>query len=43
MKCQSLFSVLFVCVEVLQPRQPNGFKSSEVSLPNHVYWAGLVL
>ena len=25
----------FVCVEVLQPSQPNGFMSSVVSLPNH--------
>ena len=34
---------LFVCVEVLRPSQPNGVMSSVVSLPNHVYWAGLVL
>ena len=33
----------FVCVEVLRPSQPNGVMSSVVSLPNHVYWAGLVL
>ena len=26
---------LFVCVEVLQPSQPNGVMSSAVSLPNH--------
>ena len=25
----------FVCVEVLQPSQPNGVMSSSVSLPNH--------
>ena len=25
----------FVCVEVLQPSQPNGVMSSAVSLPNH--------
>ena len=28
-------SLLFVCVEVLQPSQPNGVISSVVSLPNH--------
>ena len=28
---------LFVCVEVLQPSQPNGVMSSEVSLPNHTF------
>ena len=33
----------FVCVEVLRPSQPNGVMSSAVSLPIHVYWAGLVL
>ena len=27
--------VLFVCVEVLRPSQPNGVMSSAVSLPNH--------
>ena len=33
-----------VCVEVLQPSQPNGVMSSAVSLPNYtVYWAGLVI
>ena len=26
---------LFVCVEVLQPSQPNGVMLSVVSLPNH--------
>ena len=26
---------VFVCVEVLQPSQPNGVMSSAVSLPNH--------
>ena len=35
--------VLFVCVEVLRPSQPNEVMLSAVSLPNHVYWAGLVL
>ena len=25
----------FVCVEVLEPSQPNGVMSSTVSLPNH--------
>ena len=34
---------MHVCVEVLRPSQPNGVMSSTVSLPNHVYWAGLVL
>ena len=28
---------LFVCVEVLQPSQPNGVMSSAVSLPNHKF------
>ena len=28
---------LFVCVEVLQPSQPNGVMSSVVSLPNHTF------
>ena len=38
------WGVLFVCVEVLRPSQPNGVMSSAVSLPNHTfYWAGLVL
>ena len=27
----------FVCVEVLQPRQPNGVMPSPVSLPNHTF------
>ena len=27
----------FVCVEVLQPSQPNGIMSSSVSLPNHTF------
>ena len=29
--------VLSVCVEVLQPSQPNGVMSSTVSLPNHMF------
>ena len=29
--------VLFVCVEVLWPSQPNGVMSSAVSLPNHTF------
>ena len=29
--------VLFVCVEVLRPSQPNGVISSAVSLPNHTF------
>ena len=28
---------LFVCVEVLQPSQPNGVMSSVVSLTNHTF------
>ena len=32
-----------VCVEALWPSQPNGVMSSMVNLPNHFYWAGLVL
>ena len=28
---------IFVCVEVLQPSQPNGVMSSAVSLPNHTF------
>ena len=28
---------LFVCVEVLQPSQPNGVMSTAVSLPNHTF------
>ena len=27
----------FVCVEVLQPSQPNRVMSSAVSLPNHTF------
>ena len=27
----------YVCVEVLQPSQPNGVMSSAVSLPNHTF------
>ena len=32
-----------VCVVVLWPSQPNGVMSSTISLPNHFYWARLVL
>ena len=32
--------VLFVCVEVLQPSQPNWVMSSAVSLPNHTRLLG---
>ena len=28
---------LFVCVEVLCPRQPNGIMSSVLSLPHHIF------
>ena len=31
------FDHFFVCVEVLQPSQPNGVMSSAVSLPNHTF------
>ena len=27
----------FLCVEVLQPSQPNGVMSSAVNLPNHMF------
>ena len=29
--------ILFVCVEVLRPSQPNGVMSSAVNLPNHTF------
>ena len=29
--------ILFVCVEVLRPSQPNGVMSSAVSLPKHTF------
>ena len=29
--------LMFVCVEVLRPSQPNGVMSSVVSLPNHTF------
>ena len=32
--CQAKY---FVCVEVLQPSQPNGVMSNAVSLPNHTF------
>ena len=32
-----ILKCLFVCVEVLQPSQPNGVMSSAVSLPNHTF------
>ena len=31
---------MFVCVEVLQPNQPNGVMLSAVSLPNHMFTRG---
>ena len=31
------FTLNFVCVEVLQPSQPNGAMLSAVSLPNHMF------
>ena len=35
--CCFVMYVLFVCVEVLRPSQPNGVMSSVVSLPNHTF------
>ena len=37
--------IVFVCVEVLRPSQPNGVMSGAVSLPNETFtaWADLVL
>ena len=32
-----VYGCLFVCVEVLQPSQPNGVMSSAISLPNHTF------
>ena len=32
-----MYHILFVCVEVLWPSQPNGVMSSAVSLPNHTF------
>ena len=43
LQCFLDYMCLLVCVEVLQPSQPNWVMSSVVSLRNHVYWAGLVL
>ena len=38
MPCSSKISVCsFVCVEVLQPSQPNEVMSSAVILPNHTF------
>ena len=36
-KMHTFRSILFVCVEVLWPSQPNGVMSSAVSLPNHTF------
>ena len=37
-KCTDLIlELLFVCVEVLRPSQPNWVMSSAVSLPNHTF------
>ena len=36
-KHESFDEILFVCVEVLWPIQPNGVMSSMVSLPNHTF------
>ena len=37
LKKQFMIIILFVCVEVLRPSQPNGVMSSAVSLPNHTF------
>ena len=34
---QENLSGWYVCVEVLQPSQPNGIMSSTISLPNHMF------
>ena len=34
---RAFVNLLFVCVEVLRPSQPNGVMSSAVSLPNHTF------
>ena len=34
---QMLTVLVFVCVEVLRPSQPNGVMLSVVSLPNHMF------
>ena len=31
------WNILFVCIEILWPSQPNGVMSSAVSLPNHTF------
>ena len=36
-RCATNYTILFVCVEVLLPSQPNGVMSSAVSLPNHTF------
>ena len=33
----TVYDMCFVCVEVLQPSQPNGVMSSVVSLPNYTF------
>ena len=35
--CLCVCYIVFVCVEVLRPSQPNGVMSSAVSLPNHTF------
>ena len=37
LQVDQFYVCLFVCVEVLQPSQPNGVMSSTVSLPNHMF------
>ena len=36
-KMAAVVAILFVCVEVLRPSQPNGVMSSAVSLLNHTF------
>ena len=37
MRMDDNIRILFVCVEVLRPSQPNRVMSSVVSLPNHTF------
>ena len=37
MSSANTYTLIFVCVEVLRPSQPNGVMLSAVSLPNHTF------
>ena len=37
LRVKSFSDLVFVCVEVLRPSQPNGVMSSAVSLSNHTF------